>query len=275
MADTQMVIMPKTDYVGACDVIRQKTGKVAVLKSGELADEINAIPFIRTSSASQAPEITETEHPVVTNDTVATCLLQPPVTYACFATTGNTTLTGTLDVEAGDWVLCTITTRSTTTLPSGWTVLHESTVLNANNGIQRMAMVCKQSTEAETVSVTVTQAASACICLTLIAVSGIEGFAYHEGTEYYTNDSLYEFTVDRPDYTTLIWACSAYAWTTVSSQYGWWKCDEVSMMPISMTSSTQRRQANFWDAETGDTRTFRPCTTSTAAIIDCVEVLTA
>ena len=39
----EYVIMPKADYVAACDAIRRKTGKTAAIKSSELAEEIVGI----------------------------------------------------------------------------------------------------------------------------------------------------------------------------------------------------------------------------------------
>lgn len=39
----EYVIMPKADYAAACDAIRRKTGKTAVIKSGDLSVEIDSI----------------------------------------------------------------------------------------------------------------------------------------------------------------------------------------------------------------------------------------
>lgn len=39
----EYVIMPKSDYVSACDAIRRKTGKTDVIKSGDLSAEIDCI----------------------------------------------------------------------------------------------------------------------------------------------------------------------------------------------------------------------------------------
>ena len=43
MALTDYVIMPGADYQAACDAIREKTGKTAAIKSGDLASEIGGI----------------------------------------------------------------------------------------------------------------------------------------------------------------------------------------------------------------------------------------
>lgn len=44
MALTDYVIMPSADYVAACDKVRERTGKTAPIKSGDLAAEIEGIP---------------------------------------------------------------------------------------------------------------------------------------------------------------------------------------------------------------------------------------
>lgn len=46
MALTDYVIMPGTDYQALCDKIREKTGKTDVIKSGDLATEIEELASI-------------------------------------------------------------------------------------------------------------------------------------------------------------------------------------------------------------------------------------
>ena len=41
---TEYVIMPKDDYQNACNSIRAKTGKTALIKSGDMASEIDSLP---------------------------------------------------------------------------------------------------------------------------------------------------------------------------------------------------------------------------------------
>ena len=49
---TEYVIMPKADYQNACNSIRAKTGKTALIKSGDMASEIDGIAkkYMVTSS---------------------------------------------------------------------------------------------------------------------------------------------------------------------------------------------------------------------------------
>ena len=66
------------------------------------------------------------------------------VTSQCVQTQSGTSLTAELAVQAGQWVLATVTTRSATAYPDGWTLVHESAALNSSNTNQRMAMLCRK-----------------------------------------------------------------------------------------------------------------------------------
>lgn len=194
-------------------------------------------------------------------------------TSACYENKGGTELTGTIDVSAGDWVLATVTTRSATTLPSDWTVLKESTVLNADALNQRMFFLCKQATADGTESITITQTDSVRIYINLLAAKSATGFAYHEGTEVYSDtEKLESITVARPDYNLLVWGCTANLWNT-SAPYGEWACSGLTAICLGQ-ASTQPRQANFVDRTSAESRTFEcGVEDGTFYIIDCVEVL--
>ena len=192
-------------------------------------------------------------------------------TIMCNETTGGTTLTGSIYAKAGDWVFCTLTTRSETTLPDGWTVLHVSQTMTSLT--QRMTLLCKEVSEDGMVDFTAVQASSARIYISLIAFSEIMGFRYHGGEYFYNADSYDSFTVERPIYKTVLWAMSSNLWST-SSPYSPWVCDEIDNPVITLPSTTQRRQANFIDENTGSERTFTPDATDTSAIILWVEVVT-
>lgn len=271
MPETQMAILPAADYKNACDAVRRKTGKTGLIPSGDLSGEIKSIPHIRTYADGQA----ESEAVACSVDKITiktSYLLDPGVEYTCVENTGGTELTGTIEASSGDWILCTVTTRSTTTLPSGWTLLHSSDALSTDNYIQRMSILCCQATEDGTVSFTVKQAASAIIYINQIKFSGISGFAYHEGTEILSDEKADTYTANRPDCDSLVWCCSAVTWS--NGMYPWMKCHEIDTFPISLAGkSAQRRQTNFVDRGTGETRTFL-LPFETAAIIDCVEILT-
>ena len=46
MPETTYVKMPQDDYVDICDAVRAKTGGSALLKSGDVADEINGMTVV-------------------------------------------------------------------------------------------------------------------------------------------------------------------------------------------------------------------------------------
>lgn len=195
-----------------------------------------------------------------------------PVSYtsACYEAT-NTTLTGTIEAAFGDWVLATVTTRSATTFPAGWTVLRESTVLDAANSSQRMAFICRKATKDGEISCTITQSTSARIYLNLIAFNNVDGFAYHAGAERYANAAVNaDIVIMRPAYKYLVWGCSAELGGTGKQ----WSCDDLT--PISLDpTKTAPRQANFVDRDFAvSQRIFNDNTgNGTCYIIDCVELL--
>lgn len=186
--------------------------------------------------------------------------------YATFHVNA-TSATGTIDVNAGDWILATVSVRSTPTYPSGWTILHQSAFFTAESFQQNMAFLCKQSESAGTVSFTVRQATADRIHINLIAVSDIDGFAYHEGTEALViASSSNKYTHARPQTACIIWGC-----TSIISNNSAWTCTDVS--PV-IDNADGHRLANFIDDVTLTARTFG--TTSPAdyrVLIDCVEVL--
>lgn len=192
-------------------------------------------------------------------------------TIMCNQAISDTTLTGSIYAKAGDWVFCTLTTRSETTLPDDWTVLHISQTITS--GTQHMTLLCKEVTEDGMIDFTAIQSSSARIYISLIAFSGIMGFRYHNGEYFYDADSYDSFTVKRPVYKTVLWAMSSNIWST-SGPYSPWVCNEIDNPVITLPSTTQRRQANFIDENTGSERTFTPASAGTSAIILWVEVIT-
>ena len=193
------------------------------------------------------------------------------VTSQCVQTQSGTSLTAELAVQAGQWVLATVTTRSATAYPDGWTLVHESAALNSSNTNQRMAMLCRKADADGTVRCTVTQSSAARIYLNLIAFEDddIAGFAYCEDSEMLQNSQYSSFTRPRPAAARLVWGCSAPTWLT--SPRKTWACGDLTA--ISLPYADQARQANFIDTDAADTRTFVPDTDATAAIIFCVEIL--
>lgn len=265
--------MALTDKLTAiADAIRGKTGKTAGLTLEQMPTEIANIQS-GGSSGDGSPRVIDHMVNIAARVSVESGAY---VTFnsACFETKDGTELSGTIDAEAGDWILATVTTRSATTFPSDWTVLKESTVLNADALNQRMFFLCKQATADGTESITITQSESARIYINLIVAKDAKGFEYHAGTEAYSDTELAaSITVERPDYKLLIWGCTANFWST-ATPHGTWTCSGLSAICLDQ-STTQPRQANFVDRGYGVTsRTFtNGVEDGTYYIVDCVEVL--
>lgn len=198
------------------------------------------------------------------------------INSACYETTSGTTLTGTINASKGEYLLATVTTRSTTTYPDGWTLLHESTILtNAVN--QRMAFLCKKIESDGTESVKITQSSSARIYLNLISFTNCGGFKYHEGSESYSNATASVLktglSVSRPSYNYIVWGCTANIWNS-ASPYTNWTCDSLTAICLDQ-SKTAPRQANFIDTDTNDSTRIFTTPHESCYIIDFVEVLPA
>lgn len=189
-------------------------------------------------------------------------------TIMCAETT-STSLTTSIYARAGDFVFCTLTTRSNTTLPDGWTVLAISQTTTSCT--QHMSLLYKQVDSDGIVNFTAVQSSSARIYINLIAFSDIGGFRYSDGEYFYNSDSYASVTVERPDYKTVLWALSATLWGTVSP-YKPWTCSEITSTVITLPSTTQGRQANFIDEDGGSSRTFKP-SDAASCIVMCVEVI--
>ena len=185
------------------------------------------------------------------------------------AEANGTSLTVSMKVVKDMWVLAAVSTRSDTTYPSDWTLLHESTVFDSSVS-QRMAIFCKKAEQDGDVTLTVSQATSARIYVDLVGIKDIKGFAYHDGSEHaYTAQQTY-FTLQRPEYKSIIWCCSGVYWADAST----WTCLGLPVTPISLGYKAPARQALFIDSVTGTSRVF--CSTtgaSTTSCIDYVEVL--
>ncbi|MBQ4153858.1 MAG: hypothetical protein IJE01_01495 [Clostridia bacterium] len=59
---SQYAVMPLSDYVGSCEVIRHFTGDTAEIKSGDMPDQISlACETALTNGISQGYELTQEE----------------------------------------------------------------------------------------------------------------------------------------------------------------------------------------------------------------------
>ena len=258
-------VIPKTSEQIAVAAGNYVTGdvKVAAVEGG--ASE----PFCQVIAESQNPSIVNVFANILT-ETLISFKKYPVLTSACYTGTTDSP-TGIVEASAGTWVLATISIRSDVTYPDDWTLLHETESVTSSSGTkQKMAFLCKYVESAESVSFTATLSTSVRWYVNLIAVAGTNGFKYNEGTERCFNTAAASFTVVKPDCAFVLWGCSAIAW---SSSGGQWSCSQIAVPVIDLGSSTSSRQGNFLDNGAPTERIFNAVTSSTVAIIDCVEVL--
>jgi len=173
--------------------------------------------------------------------------------YSANDTSSNTTLSLSVSAFEGDWILATVTTRSATTYPSDWALLHESHDLGSGGVNQRMAMLCKQATRTGVVSISVSQASSERIYLNLIAFTGINGFSYTSGTEEYSLTAINSITRNKSTNSRVVWCHTATTWKQDGSYH--WTCS-ADLERVDMLSSSQSRQSNFIDDLPQGSRVF-------------------
>jgi len=191
----------------------------------------------------------------------------------CYETTNGTTLTGTVQANAGDIVLATISHRSTFTTPAGWTMLYESPTIGSN---QRMVFAIKKIDTTGQVSFTASQSISGRIYLNLISVSGISDIESANEYELSTGESAVTSVVvpNKQEGEKLIWGVSANLWVT--SDYGQWSTVPDDLQLVQLPSTTQPRQLNAIDFGEGQAteRQFIPNVgTGTTLVVSAVRLV--
>lgn len=194
----------------------------------------------------------------------------PAVTDAkYYETTSALSLSGSVNVNADDWVLASITTRSATTFSSGWTVLYEGAAFESSNN-QRISLICKKATSGGSLSLTVTQASSARIYINLLSIGNIGGFEYVAGLKATSPTAVSSISVpNKVSGEKLIWTCSAPLWAT-AAPYGYWTTSPADLIRYSIPdTSIQPRQASFLDLGSGQatSRTFIPIASSPCEVV--------
>ena len=175
---------------------------------------------------------------------------------ACFETKSGATLTGTLAAKAGDTLIAAVSTRSTTTYPSGWTVLRQSGIVSSGSAKQRMAVLVRTVQADGAVSCTVTQSSSTRIYLNLLAFTGVQQAVWHSEAEWDEDTQLSSITVQRPVGAVMLWCLSSTLWKS-EAPYGDFLCNGSSEGMISLDqSTTQPRQACLVDTGPAGERTF-------------------
>ncbi len=197
----------------------------------------------------------------------------------CYETTNGTTLIGTVNANAGDFILATISHRSTFTTPAGWTKIYESAETDPT-WKQRMVFAIKQVDSAGQVSFKATQSTAGRMYLNLISISGIQGIEFVPELEVVNLPSTSKpvSVPDKVENEMLIWGCTAPLWKSPPAPYGDWVTSPNDLTLVSLNqATTQPRQASFIDDGTGQAtgRTFNhsPTTTDTECIIAAVRLI--
>lgn len=184
--------------------------------------------------------------------------------YNCVDIASGTTLTCNLTSNVDGWCLATVTTRSDTTYPSGWTLLKEIHINDSTD--QRMAMLCKQVQENEEITFTAIQSNSARIYINLLVLD-CNGFEANNGTEIVKKNADSTQNIVSKIYDKCVWCCSAVNW----SSYYYWNID--GLVSIGIQPSNSPRQCNIIDFLDVNSRTIKGGSNNTAFIIDSVKIL--
>lgn len=256
----------KTTLDAIAEAIVAQTGDTGTINQTNMAAKIRSIDNDKVTCKTTMYGSLSSELATDAKISYAVSVLAEKLLRATYyENTGGTSLEGSINASAGDWILATVTTRSATTYPAGWTVLRQSTVLNSDGSNQRMAFLCKQASADGAEYINVTQSSSGRIYLNLLVFSDIQGFAYHDGTEVYSNTEASSIEVLRPSYDALVWGCTANMWSS-----GNWTCDSL---PTYCMAISAPRQANFVDKDASAIKRKFMCPSASRYIIDCVEIL--
>lgn len=193
----------------------------------------------------------------------------------CYEVTNATTLTGTVQANAGDIVLATISHRSEFTTPSEWDKLYESIGISSSSGTtQKMVFAIKKIDATGEVSFTATQSSSGRMYLNLISISGISEIESANEYEAYSTNAIKSINVpNKIEGEKLIWGCSAISWVTSG---GLWSTSPNDLDIVSLPSDVAARQANFIDKGNGSAinRSFIPNASSgTVLVISAVRLI--
>ena len=198
---------------------------------------------------------------------------------AAYETVSGTSLQGTVEANAGDFVLATVSIRDSvqTPTPTGWTLLYETYVSHTDFD-QRLAFFYKKIETSGTVIFTATQPSSNRIYLNLIAISGIEGFSAKPDMTVVRTTETGAFSVpDKSPGEPLVWGCVAALWAT-SAPYGDWVITPNDLLLVSLDQAiTAPRLANFIDlgdgAATGRTMQASPKTSGSYVAVAAIGLI--
>ena len=191
----------------------------------------------------------------------------------------GTSISGTVNAKAGDYVLATVSARSALTIPDSMTYLYKGNVFASNDVNQSMSFAYQKIAEDGTYTYTFKQATAGRMYLSLIVLSDIDGLSYSGKYHIEVKSKTPVSVPEKSDGDMLVWGCSSTAWLTsdTSNSKSWITNPDDLTYIGGASNSGQSRQANFIDLGTGAvSRTFFPYENSgddLVFVVDAVEII--
>ena len=191
----------------------------------------------------------------------------------------GTSISGTVNAKAGDYVLATVSARSALTIPGSMTYLYKGNVFASNSANQAMSFAYQKISEDGTYTYTFKQATAERMYLSLIVLSDIDGLSYSGKYHIEVKSKTPVSVPEKSDGGMLVWGCSSSLWlNSDTSNSKTWITNPDDLTYIGGASNSgQSRQANFIDFGTGAVnRTFLPYENSAddlVFVVDAVEII--
>lgn len=191
----------------------------------------------------------------------------------------GTSISGTVNAKAGDYVLATVSARSALTIPDSMTYLYKGNVFASNDVNQSMSFAYQKIAEDGTYTYTFKQATAGRMYLSLIVLSDIDGLSYSGKYHIEVRSKTPVSVPEKSDGDMLVWGCSSTAWLTsdTSNSKSWITNPDDLTYIGGASNSGQSRQANFIDLGTGAvSRTFFPYEEigeNLFFVVDAVEII--
>ena len=191
----------------------------------------------------------------------------------------GTSISGTVNAKAGDYVLATVSARSALTIPDSMTYLYKGNVFASNGANQSMSFAYQKIAEDGTYTYTFKQATAGRMYLSLIVLSDIDGLSYSGKYHIEVRSKTPVSVPEKSDGDMLVWGCSSTAWlnSDTSNSISWITNPDDLTYIGGASNSGQSRQANFIDFGTGAVnRTFLPYENSDGDlffVVDAVEII--
>lgn len=191
----------------------------------------------------------------------------------------GTSISGTVNAKAGDYVLATVSARSALTIPDSMTYLYKGNVFASNTANQSMSFAYQKIAEDGTYTYTFKQATADRMYLSLIVLSDIDGLSYSGKYHIEVQSKTPVSVPEKSNGDMLVWGCSSSLWlnSDTSNSKSWITNPDDLTYIGGASNSGQSRQANFIDLGTGAvSRTFLPYEDSggdSVFVVDAVEII--